>query len=135
MDLSDALAAAVAEKNGQAREAREPKILPSAQVEELRHVYAAFTAVNQFKPGDFVTVKLGYGGYKHAGRPMIVLEVLDEPIREGGHTVDVSPAAHTWRAAFNVRCAIIIHDERVAFWYEHWALESYDPSKHKEQEK
>lgn len=100
--------------------------LPEAQIATLREAFERYKGECPFKPGDIVTPRKGYG-YRDAGLPHIVLEVLNEPLRNFEVTESVGTSSSGFGMKLDVRVACFTRDATVAaFWQESWCLEPYE---------
>lgn len=130
IELSQILAAA---SKGEGRP-KPPESPPEVLSITLRETAASYVAPCPFKPGELVTPRAN-SDLIGAGRPQIVLEVLETPIRnlqplgeQGGI------ASHLFGSRLNIRIARESHGEIIANWTESWKLEPYtgpgaDPDK------
>lgn len=100
--------------------------LPEAMIEELRFLAASYWEAMKgcpFRPGDFVTPRRGRGHHiENIGKPHIVLEIFDEPVRPSG---DAGTSGEYRR--LDMRVAYYRHDNYHAAMAESWEYESYQP--------
>ena len=101
-----------------------PDILPEAAVAELQLTYQAFSRPNPYRPADLVTPRSN-AGVRGAGKPHIVLEILDEPrrlwIADGVREV----LSSGFGTLVDMRVAEISDTGVSAFWVESWRFDTY----------
>lgn len=102
------------------------KILPEAAVARLRELWTAHASTNNYRPGEWVTIRPGVN-LVGVGEPHIVLESRakgDELIPTGGEDPQYS-GSQRYGAKLNVRILGMDGDEAVAHWVEHYTIEPY----------
>lgn len=100
--------------------------IPEAQVATLLETFSRYSAPCPFKPGDLVMPRTGFG-YTDEGRPHVVLEVSNPPIRPFGVSDRLTPASNLYGLKLDIRVACFRSNGEVdAFWQESWRHEPYE---------
>lgn len=108
--------------------------LPEAVIMELEQIAERYARGNPFKVGDIVTPRKGYGT-KGEGEPMVVLQVLDEPVQNmtDRSFADSTPSVvgfSVFGKRLDMRVAGWSNGSYSPFWSESWEYEFYDEAVH-----
>lgn len=118
IELGELLAKAASES--QQRESQRPFPLEEAQIMELRRLNKEFQKGCPYKVGDLVTPRK-CAGLRNAGKPHIVVEVFDEPVRM---TAECGSPHHL--SKMEMRTMAFSDADNICVWAgEAWLYEPY----------
>lgn len=107
---------------------RPSRPIPEAQVMTLREAFDAYSAPCPFKPGDIVTPR-ATSTYADIGVPHIVLEVLENPLRNFEPTKEISVYSNSFGQRLDMRVGVMSGGYVATYWQESYQHELYDAEK------